>query len=74
MTKDSVTSADVVESLVIIIFVSFVLKHLFEVLQQPGILKSSESDMSIQAVWRLIPAQYKDLKHTVKILGLSMLL
>ena len=30
--------------------------------------------MSIQAVWRLISAQYKDLKHTVKILGLSMLL
>ena len=31
-------------------------------MKQPGILKTYESDMSIQAVWRLIPAQCKDLK------------
>ena len=74
MTRDSVISAEVWLQKLIIIFVSAVPKHSMEVLQQPGILKTQESDMSTHSVWRLIPAQYKDLQYKVKILGLSVLL
>ena len=76
MRKDSIISADGVESLVTKTDNHFCFCRPKAFIGSSATTWYSENvrvSHEHPAVWRLIPAKYNDLKHTVKILGLSML-